>query len=317
MLPIRTVLCPVDFSPASERARLLGLELCRRLDARLILAHNLDDHPPGLLSVSWMWSEEHEGDARDHARRAEQSLRRMVTEAAHSVPTEGKLTYGPLDEGLPLLAEEVDADLILMGTRGHGDAEHHSIAEGLILRAPCPVLALRHDSAGDPLRPGATLLVPVDFARPSLDAAEWAFDLAEHLPVDVHLVHVEAAPEETLPWEERRQHLRARLAELVPEDLAGRARCHALRGHPTEAIPELATELGADLVVMGARRKGLWRSFLFGATCREALEHCCCPVLFVPANRAARRRRNRIKETLSHGLEAGQAQYPGALAGHP
>ena len=41
-MPIRTVLCPTDFTPLSDRAVSLAARICERLGARLVLEHNLD-----------------------------------------------------------------------------------------------------------------------------------------------------------------------------------------------------------------------------------------------------------------------------------
>ena len=42
MIDIRTIHCPVDFTPISERNLRMGVELCKRIGARLVLHHNLD-----------------------------------------------------------------------------------------------------------------------------------------------------------------------------------------------------------------------------------------------------------------------------------
>ena len=59
MSEIKTVLCPVDFSPASEVELNLATQLCERFGARMILQHNIDDVPPVYLANAWMYSETH------------------------------------------------------------------------------------------------------------------------------------------------------------------------------------------------------------------------------------------------------------------
>jgi len=54
MSTIKTVLCPVDFSPLSERSVHLATEICRRTGAKLVLEHNLECCPPASLGVGWM-----------------------------------------------------------------------------------------------------------------------------------------------------------------------------------------------------------------------------------------------------------------------
>ena len=61
MLAIRTVLCPVDFSPLGEREIELATAVCRRFGARLVLHHNLEAVSIG-LSMGWMWNQVHAGE---------------------------------------------------------------------------------------------------------------------------------------------------------------------------------------------------------------------------------------------------------------
>ena len=77
-MKIRNVLCPVDFSRLSEREMDLAVQICRRFEARLVIEHNLDPRPPNYLSVSWMWSEGHEGEQEDRAAGAEWKLKELL-----------------------------------------------------------------------------------------------------------------------------------------------------------------------------------------------------------------------------------------------
>jgi hypothetical protein len=53
-MPIRTVLCPTDFTPLSDCAVSLATRICQWYGASLVLEHNLDARPPSFLSVEWM-----------------------------------------------------------------------------------------------------------------------------------------------------------------------------------------------------------------------------------------------------------------------
>ena len=62
MIALKTVLCPVDFSPATPRQVDLAAELSRTFGARLVLHHNR--HSMGTVaSVGWMWNAAHHGDS--------------------------------------------------------------------------------------------------------------------------------------------------------------------------------------------------------------------------------------------------------------
>jgi nucleotide-binding universal stress UspA family protein len=59
-------------------------------------------------------------------------------------------------------------------------------------------------------------------------------------------------------------------AELVPST-----------GHPAKAIVKLARDRGADLIVVGTRRKGFLERLVEGSVNQDVLRHAPCDVLVV------------------------------------
>jgi universal stress protein A len=293
-MKIRNVLCPVDFSRLSEREMDLAVQICRRFQARLVIEHNLDPRPPNYLSVSWMWSEGHEGEQEDRAAGAERKLKELLDRLPHDLPREAKLTRGPIDQGLLLLARELPAELIIMGSHGWSTPEHRSLTEQVIIGAPCPVLTLTEDCReadlfGPETASEGPVLIPVDFSRHSLGAVQQAFDLATGLPWRLSLLFVNgssAAVEGAETIRERDQETleraRDRLRELIPEGMSGRVDVHAVSGLPTEEIVQMARRLSAGLVFMGTHHKGMLERWFGGSTSCEVLHTSPCPVWFTP-----------------------------------
>jgi len=69
---------------------------------------------------------------------------------------------------------------------------------------------------------------------------------------------------------------------------------HALFDKAAEAIVTDAAAWGADLIVLGAPRRGELRTRLFGSVTLRVLQHAPCPVLVARA--ASRSRRHRAEE---------------------
>ena len=64
---------------------------------------------------------------------------------------------------------------------------------------------------------------------------------------------------------------------------AGReARTALLHGEPAQALAQRASQLGADLVVLGTRQAHPAVDLLRGSVAFEALQRCPCPVVLVP-----------------------------------
>lgn len=56
-----------------------------------------------------------------------------------------------------------------------------------------------------------------------------------------------------------------------------------VEGHPVEALLGVASEVGADLLVVGSRGRGGFRGLLLGSTSQEVVTNATCPVVVVPA----------------------------------
>lgn len=282
-MTIRTVLCPTDFTPLSERAVSLAARICERSGARLVLEHNLDPRPPTALSIEWMWSEDQKSAAGAKAQEAEQRLLAEVQRLGPEVACEARLTRGPMDLGLAALARALPADLLVMGSHGWGSAAHHSITERLLDTAPCPVLTLGETSSSDAFLDAAAgepsaVLVPLDLTAHSRRTAAHALELAEQAPLALHFLHVEARP-----FAPSYVGDCSRLEALVPEARRGEVSFHIRAGEPAEEILAAARELGARLILMGCHGKGALERLLTGATAREVLHRSGCPVWFEPA----------------------------------
>jgi nucleotide-binding universal stress UspA family protein len=143
---LETIVVPVDFSETSEAAWRAACDLAALTGARLHLLHvcpeplrqawaleavtlDLD-----AVAVEWL-TEAHENLARIRLPRGLAPER--VTRAA---------LLGPAPARIVDYAAAQDADLIVMGTHGHGPLRHlllGGVAERVLRTAPCPVMTVR------------------------------------------------------------------------------------------------------------------------------------------------------------------------------
>jgi nucleotide-binding universal stress UspA family protein len=147
----KTILCPLEFSPASIRALEYALSLAKETDARLILLHAIEDvlgdagaQTLGHLTVSEYYHHlEH-----DAVRR----LRAVVPDEARvwSRPEE-RVVKGRAHHEILKVAADEHVDLILMGVQGKGVVNRlvfGSTTHRVIREAGCPVLTLHGGTVG-------------------------------------------------------------------------------------------------------------------------------------------------------------------------
>lgn len=122
-----TVLIATDGSESAAGAVEGGTDLADRFDAGLHALSVVDDAD----------DEEEETRLREAlASIAARADRPVVTAVRHGTPADCILGY----------AEEADADVVVVGTRGrHGPGKYHlgSVAEAVVRRSPAPVLTVR------------------------------------------------------------------------------------------------------------------------------------------------------------------------------
>lgn len=141
---MKTILAALDFSDVTDRVVEVASSLARVYGATLYLIHVEPPEPdfvgyePGPQHVREMVA----AGAIRHFKE-EHTLRDRLREEgidAHSLVIQGPAAEKILDE-----AERLDADLIAVGTHGHGAVYHillGSVGEGVVKRAHCPVLVV-------------------------------------------------------------------------------------------------------------------------------------------------------------------------------
>ncbi len=147
MTPIRTILVPVDFSDYSQAAVDQAVALGKELGAKLHLLHCYQINVGGVSPYGVVLPQNLDREIRDAA----QAKLSEWAEKAKAAGLEVETSVTPLfpSEAIASIAEDVGADLVVMGTRGLSGLKHvllGSVAERTIRTAPCPVLTVK---AGD------------------------------------------------------------------------------------------------------------------------------------------------------------------------
>lgn len=166
--------------------------------------------------------------------------------------------------------------------------------------APRPPLRGGSDA---PLRIRSVLL-PIDFSKPSLRAIEFALSLVKKFGAQLHLVHV-FAPDYPLaslaamplivPELEVGKRVRRHLRDVARKYSLrlGHENIHALRGRPFEEICRLAREQSIDLIITSTRGLTGLKHLALGSTAERVVRYSPCPVLVLrPFDRNGKTGRN-------------------------
>ncbi len=280
-----------------------AIQVARGLGASLELYHVLTDTL--IVDLS-----RYEHDAADSLRdrvenEARAPLARMcATARKHGVTAECTVEWNyPPHEAIVRRAAQTCAELIIADRHKGARAFFITQTDFELLRmSPVPVLLLR--STKPYRRP--KLLAAVDPSHAHAKTAKLdshilsaAERLANGLRGSLHVAHANhpsivglnvdaaakrAATQWTVPTlAELQEQGRQAFEEFLADVEVPRKRTHLLEGNPVKAIPKLAKELKAGIVVMGAvSRSGLERVFI-GNTAERVLNSLPCDVLVVRA----------------------------------
>ncbi len=135
------------------------------------------------------------------------------------------------------------------------------------------------------------ILVAYDGSAGADKALRAAIRMAKEEGADLHLVAVEeglpryvATADEIDAVKEQKDRYYQKLCAHAEAEAAAAGlpiTTHVLPGHPSTVVPQLARELGCDLIVTGFHGHGQLHARIFGSTCREIILYSDCPVLVV------------------------------------
>jgi nucleotide-binding universal stress UspA family protein len=285
------VLVGADLGAAAQAARAFAVRLARTGSAQVDVVSIA--RPAELAARLGLPSAPSAHELSHEARDA------LLRDLRHQAP-EGEVatlravaSRGSADVRLVTFADEGDYDLVLVGQRRQSLVEqlwYGSVGRGVLRASPVSVACVPPSSAQrvPSFRAPEVVLVGVDLGDSGMRALAQALALVGE-GGSVHLAHVvEAMPthEDAFRAREQAWHALARVGVDEGRDAAASLERHLLEGEPARELTALAERLGADVLVVGARRRSVLSRVLLGSTARSLAEDGRVPVLVVPVPEA-------------------------------
>jgi nucleotide-binding universal stress UspA family protein len=208
-------------------------------------------------------------------------------------PTLDIAVSAPLETAAGALVRLSDGALrVVVGGPAKGHLEHMlfgSVALPVVAHAHCPVVVV---PAGADISTPRRIVVGVDGSDASRHAVEFALRTAEmcgaavtavlvwHVEVEGGVVVTERSSERWAAVEHRYESLGHRVTDPASDRHPGvEVDIKVLHGSPAKTLVEVGH--GADLMVVGGRRRGGFRGLLLGSVSRRVVEHAPCAVAVV------------------------------------
>jgi len=286
-IALKNILFATDFSPAAEAALPYALGLAKQYGAKV---HGLHVRFPATYPIVGPEAMPQIIEAAEEQAKFEAQ---QMHELLAAVPHEVTITEGDLWPTLSEIVGKQEVDLIVMGTHGRKGVSRAllgSAAEEVFRKASCPVLTVGPHVSHNTERRMAMkqILFATDFSAESLAALPFAVSMAQEHQSNLTLLNVTGKTEvgELVHAGQYKESTLRRLQALVPAgaDLWCEPNCRAEQGSESEKIIEVATAIGADLIVLGVRspQGGVGATtHLLQSIAHHVVANAQCPVLTV------------------------------------
>ncbi|MCC7508869.1 MAG: universal stress protein [Planctomycetes bacterium] len=286
------VVIPTDFSDTAQTALNLGAEIAAYYKSAIDLVNAVDatvyayaGYPFASLSKELLSG-------------AEDALRRAKLPAAASALQVNRyvLSGNPATEVVEH-AKRHGADLIVIGTQGHGAIARFflgSVADRVLHSATCPVIVTKKPKGTvkhpkKKAKPFSRILFPTDFSKTAGKALARAIALTEDMDAELFVLHVvddslvttHVEDERTIILKELRRHALDEMKKQLPAELLQNFETIGAvkRGEPGKQICAFAEANHCDLIVMGSHgRTGVERA-LMGSVADKVVRRAKCSVL--------------------------------------
>lgn len=304
-IQVKTVLVPVDFSRESFRV----------LDYATLIAEQFsaDVHPVHVRPPAEAAAIELAGKLMANYQEGISFLQDRLVDIEHKrrlkfSPDHCHIYSGRPFEKICKLAREIDADLIVLGSRGYTGLKKvllGSTAERVIRFAPCPVLVPRGQRYKTLIRfPGRlrlklkNILVPVDFSDCSVAAVNYAVFLADKFKASLEMLYSvqeyagfltqnRMSGAMAASREADRQAAQKQMEEFKRIHVPRRAACRTeiLSGYPVDQICAQSRRPEVDLLVISTHGRRGFQHAIMGSVAEQVARYAECPVLTIPASR--------------------------------
>ncbi len=287
---IHNVLIATDFSHCSNQALNLGLELARGYRANAYVVFVI---PGDEFMVA---GPEAYAAAKDAGRRDLLELKAELRKTNRYIEGEDYRLFmleGDVAQAILDFAHQKEIDMVVVGSHGRsglGRVLMGSVAERIFRQSPNPVLVVGpHVNRSARAGPPKTILVPVDFTPVSEQAARYAVAMVKEHNATLTMLHViERWPTQAQADRARvMQALREKVENLISEEAKGLQCSFRIEvGRLVETVLYTASEIEADLLVMGVRPRTALLNRLMWPHAYEIVRLAACPVLTVRGNMA-------------------------------
>jgi nucleotide-binding universal stress UspA family protein len=285
---IKKILFPTDFSPNANHALLHAVQLADFHKGELIVQHVVSDYFEKHSHWSTLFDIHEFQKYMDCYVDAE--MAKVLPKDMAGITVRPVISKGKPAEEISALAEKEMVDFIVMGSA-------RGVVTGKVIRLTNrPVLAIsaqpgNHDDTK--LGKMKRILVATDFSEHSKRVVQYAFDLKRVFGATIYMMYVIETPKAiefgikqghlTNATEKMKEWATNQLINLTPDEFINDSTLVRIveNGPASDRIAQVASEIGADLTILGTHEYSAIHKHLLGTTTDRLLMKIAAPILTV------------------------------------
>jgi nucleotide-binding universal stress UspA family protein len=265
-LEIKKILIPTDFSETANLALEHAVKMASLVDAQITLVHVVSTFA---FRVNLPELEVDEAAGKKLSTVVGAKLASIAEEigASHGVKVTTMVTSGRIREEVVRIADEIDADIIILGTHGVSGLREFfmgSNAFRIVSEAACPVLSVQQSGKSVGF---SSIVVPIDNSFHSREKLGIAVRMANAYDAEVHVCGLRSYDHDDEDYLKERE-VRFTTTTLFCSNIAA-------------STMEFASEKNADLIVIMNEQEINTTGFFMGPYAQQVVNHSHIPVLSV------------------------------------
>ena len=270
---MKSILLPTDFSDSAENALKYALYLAKKTGATLTLL-NVTYPSPGNSTMHRNIRDILKNDSKKALIELESKIK--IDPANEGVKVKTVSKYGTLNVQIQAVVQDLDIDLIVMGTHGATGLKElifgSNTATVIEEVTDCPVLAVPYKA---PLHELNKIVFATTYSFNNIEVLKELSAMADILGATIQILHVRTPKDSTK--EAIVEEFKQKLKTEIPQ---GNFAFHEIEHEDVvEGLQQYVTAEKIDLLAMGTRKRGFFGSFINKSLTKTAAFHTSIPLL--------------------------------------
>lgn len=272
---VERILVPTDFSETANLAINHAIDLARRFGAELSLVHVLEAGAyQGIFSPSKKTEYNELEDAQIHLQNEAQKL-----EKESGINISQEVVSGRIYEEIVKAAEEIEADLIVMGTHGSSGWEEFFVGSNafkVVTQTSVPVLSIQ-EQAKDP--DCKNIILPIDRTPESRQKVRHAVAFAKKLGSTIHIASLISEDTKEVRYEFEKKV--KQVTDYLEREEVPYTHASLVGTNLATMTMNFAESKNGNMIVMMTEQESTLTGFLMGPFAQQIVNHSKIPVLSV------------------------------------